>query len=162
MISSNNSNIYEYNPNIETFDNQNIQPEVQQIPQTQQHINTQIPQNGFSQTSYIPLKTPSPQLMSLDLINGQANNKTENNTNIFLKVFENYIRVIISLVLFVIVYVIFSLDIIKNSIGNIATIIYPDNDGYVSLVGCAFYGLIIGVIFMIVNYLMSIFLDKLF
>lgn len=164
MLSSNNSNIYEYNPNIETFDNQNnIQSETQQPP-PQQHNNMQMPQSGFSQTSYIPLKAPTPQLMNLDLINGQANNnnKTENNTYIFFKVFENYIRLIISIVLFVIIYVLFSLDIIKNSIGNITTIIYPDNEGYVSIIGCAFYGLIIGVVFMFVNYLMSVFLDKIF
>ena len=61
-------------------------------------------------------------------------------------------------VLIVIIYFILSLNPIKNAFGMILTCINPDDNGYVSYGGYLAYGVVIGLIVCICNYLVDRFL----
>ena len=69
-----------------------------------------------------------------------------------------YKKYIIMFVLIVIIYFILSLNPIKNAFGMILTCINPDDNGYVSYGGYLAYGVVIGLIVCICNYLVDRFL----
>ena len=69
-----------------------------------------------------------------------------------------YKKYIVMFVLIVIIYFILSLNPIKNAFGMILTCINPDDNGYVSYGGYLAYGVVIGLIVCICNYLVDRFL----
>ena len=145
------SNVYEYNANVD-FDEQ---------PKTNQQTQLINQQPTFNQNNYVPIKLPNPQLMGSDLNNLQTFNNSapiKQKTNNIIKFYLT--KYLIPLILFLILYIIFSLDFIKNTVGNIISIINPDDEGYVSIIGCAIYGLIIGFIFVLINAFITSIIDK--
>lgn len=69
-----------------------------------------------------------------------------------------YKKYIVMFVLIVIIYFILSLNPVKNAFGMILTCINPDDNGYVSYGGYFAYGVVIGLIVCICNYLVDRFL----
>ena len=69
-----------------------------------------------------------------------------------------YKKYIVMFVLIVIIYFILSLNPVKNAFGMILTCINPDDNGYVSYGGYLAYGVVIGLIVCICNYLVDRFL----
>ena len=69
-----------------------------------------------------------------------------------------YKKYIVVFVLIVIIYFILSLNPVKNAFGMILTCINPDDNGYVSYGGYLAYGVVIGLIVCICNYLVDRFL----
>ena len=69
-----------------------------------------------------------------------------------------YKKYIVMFVLIVIIYFILSLNPVKNAFGMILTCINPDDNGYVSYGGYLAYGIVIGLIVCICNYLVDRFL----
>lgn len=66
-----------------------------------------------------------------------------------------YKKYIVMFVLIVIIYFILSLNPVKNAFGMILTCINPDDNGYVSYGGYLAYGIVIGLIVCICNYLVD-------
>ena len=58
---------------------------------------------------------------------------------------------IIPIIAFIILYIIFSLDIVKHIYESIFSFTKPDMNGNISILTCAFYGLNIIVIFILIN-----------
>lgn len=145
------SNVYEYNANVD-FNEQ---------PKTNQQTQPINQQPIFNQNNYVPIKLPNPQLMGSDLNNLQTFNNQVSVKQKTKSIFKIYlIKYLIPLILFLILYIIFSLDFIKNTVGNIINIINPDDEGYVSIFGCAIYGFIIGFIFVLTNAFITGVIDK--
>lgn len=69
-----------------------------------------------------------------------------------------YKKYIVMFVLIVVIYFILSLNPVKNAFGMILTCINPDDNGYVSYGGYLAYGVVIGLIVCICNYLVDRFL----
>lgn len=69
-----------------------------------------------------------------------------------------YKKYIVMFVLIVIIYFILSLNPVKNAFGMILTCINPDDNGYISYGGYLAYGVVIGLIVCICNYLVDRFL----
>lgn len=145
------SNVYEYNANVD-FNEQ---------PKTNQQTQPINQQPTFNQNNYVPIKLPNPQLMGSDLNNLQTFNNQVSVKQKTKSIFKFYlIKYLIPLILFLILYIIFSLDFIKNTVGNIINIVNPDDEGYVSIIGCAIYGFIIGFIFVLINVFITSIIDK--
>lgn len=66
-----------------------------------------------------------------------------------------YKKYIVMFVLIVIIYFILSLNPVKNAFGMILTCINPDDNGFVSYGGYLCYGIVIGLIVCICNYLVD-------
>lgn len=87
----------------------------------------------------------------------QPNNYNQSNYDYEQPLIE-YKKYIVMFVLIVIIYFILSLNPVKNAFGMILTCINPDDNGYVSYGGYLAYGVVIGLIVCICNYLVDRFL----
>ncbi|ARF09268.1 hypothetical protein Catovirus_2_217 [Catovirus CTV1] len=77
----------------------------------------------------------------------------ENDSKILSKI-PNWIKEII---LFVIIYFIFSMGFVKKSIGYYIKYINPDSDGNVPFIGILIYGFLLIVTFMITKYFLGLY-----
>lgn len=91
--------------------------------------------------------------------NYQSNYQTNQNIRYdYEQPLIEYKKYIVMFVLIVIIYFILSLNPVKNAFGMILTCINPDDNGYVSYGGYLAYGIVIGLIVCICNYLVDRFL----
>lgn len=122
---------------------QRNQPQQQQYNQLNnyqmdnQYNNSNYPNNNYQTNNY--------------QINNQSNYDYE-------QPLIEYKKYIVMFVLIVIIYFILSLNPVKNAFGMILTCINPDDNGFVSYGGYLAYGIVIGLIVCICNYLVDRFL----
>lgn len=90
--------------------------------------------------------------------NEYRNNYNQPNNYDYEQPLIEYKKYIVMFVLIVIIYFILSLNPIKNAFGMILTCINPDDNGYISYGGYLAYGVVIGLIVCICNYLVDRFL----
>ena len=90
--------------------------------------------------------------------NYQSNYQTNQNISYDYQPLIEYKKYIVMFVLIVVIYFILSLNPVKNAFGMILTCINPDDNGYVSYGGYLAYGIVIGLIVCICNYLVDRFL----
>ena len=142
---SNNQDLYSYNPDI-----QDLQQPSQQIQDPRlENQNINFPPN-YQQSSLSFNKSLSEfqnEMNNLNMVNQQNVTYSMNDKIIeFLKYY--FFTFIIPLIVFVFVFVIFSLDFVKDFIFNILKLQDTD-DQTISLTMCILYGLIIGIVYMI-------------
>src|SRR5574344_1093385 len=118
----------------------------QMIQRNQQH--QQYNNNQFNQMD----SQYNPNYRSNDY---QTNYNQPNN---YKQPLIEYKKYIVMFVLIVVIYFILSLNPVKNAFGMIFTCINQDENGYVSYGGYLAYGVVIGLIVCICNYLVDRFL----
>lgn len=142
---SNNQDLYTYNPDIQDLQ----QPSQQSQDPRLENQNINFPPN-YQQSSLSFNKSLSEfqnEMNNLNMVNQQNITYSMNDKIIeFLKYY--FFTFIIPLVVFVFVFVIFSLDFVKDFIFNILKLQDTD-DQTISLTMCILYGLIIGIVYMI-------------
>lgn len=142
---SNNQDLYSYNPDIQDLQ----QPSQQSQDPRLENQNINFPPN-YQQSSLSFNKSLSEfqnEMNNLNMVNQQNVTYSMNDKIIeFLKYY--FFTFIIPLIVFVFVFVIFSLDFVKDFIFNILKLQDTD-DQTISLTMCILYGLIIGIVYMI-------------
>lgn len=142
---SNNQDLYTYNSDIQDLQ----QPSQQSQDQRLENQNINFPPN-YQQSSLSFNKSLSEfqnEMNNLNMVNQQNVTYSMNDKIIeFLKYY--FFTFIIPLVVFVFVFVVFSLDFVKDFIFNILKLQDTD-DQTISLTMCILYGLIIGIVYMI-------------
>lgn len=142
---SNNQDLYSYNSDIQDLQ----QPSQQSQDQRLENQNINFPPN-YQQSSLSFNKSLSEfqnEMNNLNMVNQQNVTYSMNDKIIeFLKYY--FFTFIIPLIVFVFVFVIFSLDFVKDFIFNILKLQDTD-DQTISLTMCILYGLIIGIVYMI-------------
>ena len=142
---SNNQDLYTYNSDIQDLQ----QPSQQSQDQRLENQNINFPPN-YQQSSLSFNKSLSEfqnEMNNLNMVNQQNITYSMNDKIIeFLKYY--FFTFIIPLVVFVFVFVVFSLDFVKDFIFNILKLQDTD-DQTLSLTMCILYGLIIGIVYMI-------------
>lgn len=142
---SNNQDLYTYNSDIQDLQ----QPSQQSQDPRLENQNINFPPN-YQQSSLSFNKSLSEfqnEMNNLNMVNQQNITYSMNDKIIeFLKYY--FFTFIIPLVVFVFVFVIFSLDFVKDFIFNILKLQDTD-DQTISLTMCILYGLIIGIVYMI-------------
>lgn len=142
---SNNQDLYTYNSDIQDLQ----QPSQQSQDQRLENQNINFPPN-YQQSSLSFNKSLSEfqnEMNNLNMVNQQNVTYSMNDKIIeFLKYY--FFTFIIPLIVFVFVFVIFSLDFVKDFIFNILKLQDTD-DQTISLTMCILYGLIIGIVYMI-------------
>lgn len=142
---SDNQDLYTYNPDIQDLQ----QPSQQSQDQRLENQNINFPPN-YQQSSLSFNKSLSEfqnEMNNLNMVNQQNVTYSMNDKIIeFLKYY--FFTFIIPLIVFVFVFVIFSLDFVKDFIFNILKLQDTD-DQTISLTMCILYGLIIGIVYMI-------------
>lgn len=142
---SNNQDLYTYNSDIQDLQ----QPSQQSQDQRLENQNINFPPN-YQQSSLSFNKSLSEfqnEINNLNMVNQQNVTYSMNDKIIeFLKYY--FFTFIIPLVVFVFVFVVFSLDFVKDFIFNILKLQDTD-DQTISLTMCILYGLIIGIVYMI-------------
>lgn len=142
---SNNQDLYTYNSDIQDLQ----QPSQQSQDPRLENQNINFPPN-YQQSSLSFNKSLSEfqnEMNNLNMVNQQNVTYSMNDKIIeFLKYY--FFTFIIPLVVFVFVFVIFSLDFVKDFIFNILKLQDTD-DQTISLTMCILYGLIIGIVYMI-------------
>ena len=142
---SNNQDLYTYNSDIQDLQ----QPSQQSQDPRLENQNINFPPN-YQQSSLSFNKSLSEfqnEMNNLNMVNQQNVTYSMNDKIIeFLKYY--FFTFIIPLVVFVFVFVIFSLDFVKDFIFNILKLQDTD-DQTISLTICILYGLIIGIVYMI-------------
>lgn len=135
---SNNQELYSYNPDI-----QDLQQPSQQIQNQEQPIDYQQSSLSFNKS----LNELQNEMNNLNMIKQQNVTYSMNDKVVeFLKYY--FFTFVIPLIVFVFVFVIFSLDFVKDFIFNILKL-QDSEDQNISLTLCILYGLIIGVVYMI-------------
>lgn len=142
---SNNQDLYSYNPDIQDLQ----QPSQQSQDPRLENQNINFPPN-YQQSSLSFNKSLSEfqnEMNNLNMVNQQNVTYSMNDKIIeFLKYY--FFTFIIPLIVFVFVFVVFSLDFVKDFIFNILQLQDTD-DQTISLTMCILYGLIIGIVYMI-------------
>ena len=142
---SDNQDLYTYNSDIQDLQ----QPSQQSQDQRLENQNINFPPN-YQQSSLSFNKSLSEfqnEMNNLNMVNQQNITYSMNDKIIeFLKYY--FFTFIIPLIVFVFVFVIFSLDFVKDFIFNIFNLQDTD-DQTISLTMCILYGLIIGIVYMI-------------
>ena len=142
---SNNQDLYTYNPDIQDLQ----QPSQQSQDPRLENQNINFPPN-YQQSSLSFNKSLSEfqnEMNNLNMVNQQNITYSMNDKIIeFLKYY--FFTFIIPLIVFVFVFVVFSLDFVKDFIFNILKLQDTD-DQTISLTICILYGLIIGIVYMI-------------
>ena len=142
---SNNQDLYTYNSDIQDLQ----QPSQQSQDQRLENQNINFPPN-YQQSSLSFNKSLSEfqnEMNNLNMVNQQNVTYSMNDKIIeFLKYY--FFTFIIPLIVFVFVFVVFSLDFVKDFIFNILKLQDTD-DQTISLTICILYGLIIGIVYMI-------------
>lgn len=142
---SNNQDLYTYNSDIQDLQ----QPSQQSQDPRLENQNINFPPN-YQQSSLSFNKSLSEfqnEMNNLNMVNQQNVTYSMNDKIIeFLKYY--FFTFIIPLIVFVFVFVIFSLDFVKDFIFNILKLQDTD-DQTISLTMCILYGLIIGIVYMI-------------
>ena len=142
---SDNQDLYTYNSDIQELQ----QPSQQSQDQRLENQNINFPPN-YQQSSLSFNKSLSEfqnEMNNLNLVKQQNVTYSMNDKIIeFLKYY--FFTFIIPLIVFVFVFVIFSLDFVKDFIFNILNLQDTD-DQTISLTMCILYGLIIGIVYMI-------------
>lgn len=142
---SNNQDLYSYNSDIQDLQ----QPSQQSQDPRLENQNINFPPN-YQQSSLSFNKSLSEfqnEMNNLNMVNQQNVTYSMNDKIIeFLKYY--FFTFIIPLIVFVFVFVIFSLDFVKDFIFNILKLQDTD-DQTISLTMCILYGLIIGIVYMI-------------
>ena len=142
---SNNQDLYSYNSDIQDLQ----QPSQQSQDPRLENQNINFPPN-YQQSSLSFNKSLSEfqnEMNNLNMVNQQNVTYSMNDKIIeFLKYY--FFTFIIPLVVFVFVFVVFSLDFVKDFIFNILKLQDTD-DQTISLTMCILYGLIIGIVYMI-------------
>ena len=142
---SNNQDLYTYNSDIQDLQ----QPSQQSQDQRLENQNINFPPN-YQQSSLSFNKSLSEfqnEMNNLNMVNQQNVTYSMNDKIIeFLKYY--FFTFIIPLIVFVFVFVVFSLDFVKDFIFNILKLQDTD-DQTISLTMCILYGLIIGIVYMI-------------
>ena len=142
---SDNQDLYTYNSDIQELQ----QPSQQSQDQRLENQNINFPPN-YQQSSLSFNKSLSEfqnEMNNLNMVNQQNVTYSMNDKIIeFLKYY--FFTFIIPLIVFVFVFVIFSLDFVKDFIFNILNLQDTD-DQTISLTMCILYGLIIGIVYMI-------------
>ena len=122
-----------------------------QMQQQQYNLNNHQVDNQYNNSNY--LSNPNTYQT-----NNYPNNNYQSNQNInydYEQPLIEYKKYIVMFVLIVIIYFILSLNPVKNAFGMILTCINPDDNGYVSYGGYLAYGIVIGLIVCICNYLVD-------
>ena len=142
---SNNQDLYTYNSDIQDLQQSSQQSQDQRL----ENQNINFPPN-YQQSSLSFNKSLSEfqnEMNNLNMVNQQNVTYSMNDKIIeFLKYY--FFTFIIPLIVFVFVFVIFSLDFVKDFIFNILKLQDTD-DQTISLTMCILYGLIIGIVYMI-------------
>lgn len=142
---SNNQDLYTYNSDIQDLQ----QPSQQSQDPRLENQNINFPPN-YQQSSLSFNKSLSEfqnEMNNLNMVKQQNITYSMNDKIIeFLKYY--FFTFIIPLVVFVFVFVVFSLDFVKDFIFNILKLQDTD-DQTISLTMCILYGLIIGIVYMI-------------
>lgn len=142
---SDNQDLYTYNSDIQELQ----QPSQQSQDQRLENQNINFPPN-YQQSSLSFNKSLSEfqnEMNNLNMVNQQNVTYSMNDKIIeFLKYY--FFTFIIPLIVFVFVFVVFSLDFVKDFIFNILQLQDTD-DQTISLTMCILYGLIIGIVYMI-------------
>lgn len=142
---SNNQDLYTYNSDIQDLQ----QPSQQNQDPRLENQNINFPPN-YQQSSLSFNKSLSEfqnEMNNLNMVNQQNVTYSMNDKIIeFLKYY--FFTFIIPLIVFVFVFVVFSLDFVKDFIFNILKLQDTD-DQTISLTMCILYGLIIGIVYMI-------------
>lgn len=142
---SDNQDLYTYNSDIQELQ----QPSQQSQDQRLDNQNINFPPN-YQQSSLSFNKSLSEfqnEMNNLNMVNQQNVTYSMNDKIIeFLKYY--FFTFIIPLIVFVFVFVVFSLDFVKDFIFNILKLQDTD-DQTISLTMCILYGLIIGIVYMI-------------
>lgn len=142
---SNNQDLYTYNSDIQDLQ----QPSQQSQDPRLENQNINFPPN-YQQSSLSFNKSLSEfqnEMNNLNMVNQQNVTYSMNDKIIeFLKYY--FFTFIIPLIVFVFVFVVFSLDFVKDFIFNILKLQDTD-DQTISLTMCILYGLIIGIVYMI-------------
>ena len=142
---SNNQDLYTYNSDIQDLQQSSQQSQDQRL----ENQNINFPPN-YQQSSLSFNKSLSEfqnEMNNLNMVNQQNVTYSMNDKIIeFLKYY--FFTFIIPLIVFVFVFVIFSLDFVKDFIFNILKLQDTD-DQNISLTICILYGLIIGIVYMI-------------
>lgn len=142
---SNNQDLYTYNSDIQDLQ----QPSQQSQDPRLENQNINFPPN-YQQSSLSFNKSLSEfqnEMNNLNMVNQQNITYSTNDKIIeFLKYY--FFTFIIPLIVFVFVFVVFSLDFVKDFIFNILKLQDTD-DQTISLTMCILYGLIIGIVYMI-------------
>ena len=142
---SDNQDLYTYNSDIQDLQ----QPSQQSQDQRLENQNINFPPN-YQQSSLSFNKSLSEfqnEMNNLNMVKQQNVTYSMNDKIIeFLKYY--FFTFIIPLIVFVFVFVVFSLDFVKDFIFNILKLQDTD-DQNISLTICILYGLIIGIVYMI-------------
>ena len=142
---SNNQDLYTYNSDIQDLQQSSQQSQDQRL----ENQNINFPPN-YQQSSLSFNKSLSEfqnEMNNLNMVNQQNVTYSMNDKIIeFLKYY--FFTFIIPLIVFVFVFVVFSLDFVKDFIFNILKLQDTD-DQTISLTMCILYGLIIGIVYMI-------------
>ena len=142
---SNNQDLYTYNSDIQDLQQSSQQSQDQRL----ENQNINFPPN-YQQSSLSFNKSLSEfqnEMNNLNMVNQQNITYSMNDKIIeFLKYY--FFTFIIPLIVFVFVFVVFSLDFVKDFIFNILKLQDTD-DQTISLTMCILYGLIIGIVYMI-------------
>lgn len=168
---SNDSNIYQYNPNIDITPVQQFQ-QPQHKNNQQQTENLQIQDIGYYKQPINNLEIPKnlnlQQLQEPQIIlNKETFNNEQLKTTPIEKIkgimFHNLLYFLLPLIIFVIIFVLFSLDFVRDEIFGILHFdLIDESDNSTALTYCIIYGLIIGFVYLVsIKIYKNIFVDTL-
>ncbi len=142
---SNNQDLYTYNPDIQDLQQPSQQSQDPRLENQNINFSPNYQQSSLSFNK--SLSEFQNEMNNLNMVNQQNVTYSMNDKIIeFLKYY--FFTFIIPLIVFVFVFVVFSLDFVKDFIFNILKLQDTD-DQTISLTICILYGLIIGIVYMI-------------
>lgn len=124
-----------------------------QMQQQQYNLNNHPMDNQYNNSNYSTNPNYSTNTYQSNIPNNYQTN--QNISYDYEQPLIEYKKYIVMFVLIVIIYFILSLNPVKNAFGMILTCINPDDNGYVSYGGYLAYGIVIGLIVCICNYLVD-------
>lgn len=163
---SNDSNIYQYNPNIDITPVQQFQqPQHHNIQQQNENLQLQDigyykqPINNLELPKVLNLQEPQVILNKESFNNEQLKASPTDKIKGIIK--YNVLYFIIPLIIFVIIFVLFSLDFIRYEIFGILHFdLIDESDNSTALTYCIIYGLIIGFVYLVsIKIYKNVFID---
>lgn len=133
-FSDNTDNVQSVSQNSESFMIQNLNPNISKL----------VSDVNKSLEDFAP---------SISKSESEESEEQIDNSNGLLSTIPNWIKEII---LFVVIYFIFSMGFVKNYVGTYIKYINPDSEGNISFIGIIIYGTILISIFLIFKYFLAI------
>jgi ATP-dependent Zn protease len=142
-----------YNPNMHLQLQQEKQAEEDKKQQELEMYNQEMNNNIYNLPTQEHKPKKNSKQFSYDNLPQSQSSQYSENFDYEESELKHIIKVyIIPIIAFIILYVLFSLDVIKHIYENIFSFLRPDMNNNISILACGFYGLNIIIIFILINY----------